>query len=250
MIKAITFDLWDTVIHDDSDERKRIAAGKPSKHEARRLLAAEAFFDSARIDRRDVLAAYDTMEAAFSHVWHEQHVTWTVAERIAVLEKGLGHKLAPETARRLVNALEEMEIAIAPDPVPGVADALRNLSGRFKLGVVSDAIYSPGRCLRQWLEMHGLKQYFHGFAFSDEVGRSKPHRIMFASVADQLGVRIEEMLHIGDRDHNDVKGPQAFGMKAILFTATRDLDKETTSANAVCGCYADLPGIIDRIAAR
>jgi putative hydrolase of the HAD superfamily len=98
--------------------------------------------------------------------------------------------------------------------------------------------------------MHGLKQYFHGFAFSDEVGRSKPHRSMFASVADQLGVRIEEMLHIGDRDHNDVKGPQAFGMKAILFTATRDLDKETTSANAVCGCYADLPGIIDRIAAR
>lgn len=248
MIKAITFDLWDTVIHDDSDEPKRIAAGELSKREARRQLATDAFSENAKTDRRDVLIAYDTMEAAFSHVWHDQHVTWTVAERIAVLEKGLGHELASETERRLVNALEEMEIAIAPDPVPGVADALKDLSRRFKLGVVSDAIYTPGRCLRQWLEMHGLKQYFHGFAFSDEVGRSKPHRSMFASVADQLGVRIEEMLHIGDRDHNDVKGPHNLGMKAILFTATRSLDKNDTSADAVCERYADLPGIIDHIA--
>ena len=36
-----------------------------------------------------------------------------------------------------------------------------------------------------------------------------------------MGVGLEEMVHIGDRDHNDVKGPQKLGMKAILFTATR-----------------------------
>ncbi|GIT27925.1 MAG: hypothetical protein CM1200mP41_39690 [Gammaproteobacteria bacterium] len=31
MIKAVTFDLWDTVIHDDSDEPKRAAQGLRSK---------------------------------------------------------------------------------------------------------------------------------------------------------------------------------------------------------------------------
>ena len=35
-VKAITFDLWDTVIRDDSDEAKRAARGLPSKREARR----------------------------------------------------------------------------------------------------------------------------------------------------------------------------------------------------------------------
>ena len=248
MIRAITFDLWDTVIHDDSDEPKRTAAGEASKREARRRLAIDAFSGDPGIDRRDILTAYDTMEAAFNHVWHEQHVTWTVAERVAVLAAGLGRSLAAEAARDLIRALEEMEIEIPPDPVPGVSDALIDLSQRFKLGVVSDAIYSPGRCLRQWLEMHGLKKFFQGFAFSDEVGHSKPHRSMFASVADQLGVNIEEMLHVGDRDHNDVKGPHGLGMKAILFTATRSLDKDGTTADAVCERYADLPGIIDRIA--
>ena len=45
-----------------------------------------------------------------------------------------------------------------------------------------------------------------------------------------MGVAVEEMVHIGDRDHNDVKGPQKLGMKAILFTATRAVDKEQAPA--------------------
>ena len=36
MIKAVTFDLWDTMIHDDSDEAKRKAQGLRSKKTERR----------------------------------------------------------------------------------------------------------------------------------------------------------------------------------------------------------------------
>jgi putative hydrolase of the HAD superfamily len=248
MIKAITFDLWDTVIHDDSDEPKRAAGGLPPKREARRQLAFETFGLDSPIDEHRVLTAYDTMEAAFNQVWHEQHVTWTVGERVAVLEGGLERELSQNARELLVSALEEMEVTVAPDPVAGVADALAELSKRYKLGVVSDAIYTPGRCLRQWLQMHDLNRYFSGHAFSDEVGHSKPHRSMFASVATQLGVEISEMLHLGDRNHNDVKGPHALGMKAVLFTATRDRDKHATTADAICERYADLPAIVERLA--
>ena len=38
MTIAITFDLWDTVFHDDSDEPKRAAAGLPNKKVSRRDL--------------------------------------------------------------------------------------------------------------------------------------------------------------------------------------------------------------------
>ena len=79
-----------------------------------------------------------------------------------------------------MRGLEEMEVTVPPDPIDGIAEAIAALAGSYKLGVVSDAIYSPGRCLRQWLEMHDLIQHFDGFAFSDEVGHSKPHRDMFA----------------------------------------------------------------------
>ena len=39
------------------------------------------------------------------------------------------------------------------------------------------------------------------------------------------------------------------GMKAVLFTAVRDVDRDRTSADAVCDRHADLPAIIDKLAA-
>ena len=130
----------------------------------------------------------------------------------------------------------------------GGADALEDLSRCYKLCVVSDTIVTPADGLRKLLDGHGIKKYFQGFAFSDEAGHSKPHADMFLSAARQLGVDVEEMIHIGDRDHNDIKGAQALGMKAVLFTAARDDDKDTTSADAICERHADLPGIIDGLA--
>ena len=54
-----------------------------------------------------------------------------------------------------------------------------------------------------------------------------------------LGVEVGEMLHVGDREHNDVRGPHALGMKAILFTATRD--RASSIADAICERAADVP---------
>lgn len=248
MIKAVSFDLWDTVIHDDSDEPKRLAQGLRTKSQERRYLVWEALDRVEAIDYETVRLAYDVAEAAFRHVWHDQHVTWTVAERIDVILKGLARELPDKLRDEVIRAHEEMEIVVTPDPVEGIGDALAELAKRYKLCVVSDAIVSPGRCLRTWLDLHGFKGYFSGFAFSDEVGYSKPHHDMFAAVSEQLEVDLKYMVHVGDRDHNDVKGPQALGMKAILFTGTRDKDKHNTSADAICEHHRDLPGIVDRLA--
>ncbi len=247
MIKAITFDLWDTVIHDDSDEQKRKARGFRSKREERRWLVWRALERVEPIPRETSATAWDVTEAAFKRVWHDLHVTWTVAERLDVLLQGLKRQLPEDVSTSLIKALEEMELEVAPDPIEGVDAALESLHARYDLGVVSDAIVSPGRCLRRWLEMHDLARFFSAYAFSDEVGHSKPHRDMFASAAGQLGAELHEMVHIGDRDHNDIKGAQALGMKAVLFVATRDVDREKTSADAVCESYKELPAVIERL---
>jgi putative hydrolase of the HAD superfamily len=192
--------------------------------------------------------AYDVGDAAFNKVWHDQHVTWTIGERLAVILKGLGRALPADDLSRVVREHEEMEVKIRPDLIPGIAEALTALHSRYKTCIVSDAIVSPGRCLRQLLASYDLARHFDGFVFSDEIGHSKPHPNMFADAARQMGVAIDEMVHIGDRDHNDVKGPQKLGMKAILFTATRSADKDKTSADAICERHADLPAIVDRLA--
>lgn len=248
MIRAVTFDLWDTMISDDSDETERAAKGMRSKMAERRHLLWAALDSVAPIDKQRVDLAYDVADAAFDRVWHHQQVTWPIADRLQVVLKGLRRALSEPAFARLVAAHETMEPEIAPNAIEGIGAALADLSTRYKLCVVSDAIVTPGVGLRALLAGHGLHDYFSGFVFSDEVGRSKPHRAMFDSAAAQLGVELEEMLHIGDRDHTDIKGAQALGLKAILFTGARDADRAVTSADALCDHLRDLPAIVDRLA--
>jgi putative hydrolase of the HAD superfamily len=208
----------------------------------------EALNRHQEIALEDVNAAFDAADAAFNKVWKGHSITWKIADRLVRALVELDRALPDDELAKLADDLGRMEVDIPPDPIEGIADALEDLSRRYKLCIVSDTIVTPGDGLRQLLDGHGLKQYFQGFAFSDEAGHSKPHADMFLSAARQLGVDVAEMVHVGDRDHNDVKGSQALGMKAVLFTAARDDDKETTSADAICERHADLPGIIDGLA--
>jgi FMN phosphatase YigB (HAD superfamily) len=247
-IKAITFDLWDTLVDDDSDEPKRKAQGLLCKKEQRRQVLWQALNQQEAIDRQQVCLAYDVADSAFNEVWHQQHVTWTIDTRLQVILQGLQRSLPEAELLKVVDAHANMEVEICPNLIAGCAEALQELSARYQLAIVSDAIVSPGRSLRQLLKKHGILQYFSAFAFSDEVGHSKPHRSMFESAAKQVGAELCEMVHIGDRDHNDIQGPHALGMKAILFTATRDVDKDNTKADAICNDYGQLPGMIDKLA--
>lgn len=246
-IKAITFDLWDTLVIDDSDEAKRAEQGLRSKFDERRHLLWEALNSCKPIDLETVHLAYNVGDSAFNKVWKDHHITWHIAERLEVILKGLSRELPDDMFDAVVRAHAEMEVDIPPDAIPGGAPVLERLAKRFKLCIVSDAIVSPGKYLRRLLEDHSLAKPFTGFAFSDEVGHSKPHRSMFDSAARQLGVEISEMLHVGDRDHNDVKGPQQLGMKAILFTASRDVDKANTTADAICESFDELEAAIDQL---
>ncbi len=249
-IRAVTFDLWDTIVADDSDEPKRAAQGLPSKREARRRAVWEALDAHEPIAYETVALAYDAAEAGFNLTWKTHHITWTVTQRLQVVLKALGRDLPETEFARLVEDHATMEVTIPPDPIEGIAEALAELSRDFPLAIISDAIVTPGTGLRRILETHGLKQYFSAFAFSDEVGRSKPHRAMFEAAAEGLGVAVNEIVHVGDREHNDVKGPHALGAKAVLFTATRPDDREGTTADAICDHHKDLPAIIRQLADR
>ena len=249
-IKAVTFDLWDTIVDDDSDEVVRAQKGLRTKREERRHQIWEALNAVEPIEYERVALAYDTAEAGFWLVWKECYINWTVDQRLRVVLNGLGREVSREVFDQLVEAHSNMEVEISPDAIDGVQQALAELSTRYKLCIVSDSIVTPGTGLRQILEKHGVKKYFSGFSFSDEVGHSKPHRSMFDAAAEQLGVDVSEIVHIGDRDHNDVKGPHAIGAKAVLFTATRPGDRDITTADAICDSHHELPAIIDRLAAE
>ncbi len=247
-IKAITFDLWDTIICDDSDEPKRKAAGRPTKKEERRELVHQYLARHHSISRDLVEHAYDTADAAFSKVWKEHHVTWTVAERLSIILTGVGRELPEIDFAELVRRHEEMELEIRPDIAPGVKEALKELHGAYKLGVISDAIFTPGRALRQILSDAGLLGFFDVFVFSDEAGRSKPDPSVFMAASLSFGIKPAEMVHVGDREHNDVDGPHRVGARAVLCAAIVDRGSGGTKADAVFRDYGELPALIAGLA--
>ena len=247
MIKAVTFDLWDTVFIDDSDEPKRKAAGRPSKYHERRLLIHRCLQKVESIEKQLVDTVYDTVDAAFRKVWHDQHVTWKVRERLEIIFKGLGRTIPEDDFQEIIRLHEEMELEFRPDFAAGVHDAIKNLHGKYRLGVISDAIFSPGRCLRQLLQDEGLLDYFDLFIFSDEFGYSKPEPSVYKAAWRGFGVAPSEILHIGDREHNDITGPKKAGMRCILCTVVLDRGSAQTQADAVLNDYAELPRLIEKM---
>jgi len=264
MIKAITFDLWDTVFIDDSDEPKRKAAGRLPKKEERRQLVLEYARKHRNISKELVDSVYDAVDAAYRKVWHDQFVTWKVVERLEivwhdqfvtwkVVERleiiftGLGINLPSDEMDEIVRLHEEMELEFRPDFIDGVKEAIEELHKSYKLGVISDTIFSPGRVLREILKGEGLLKYFDHFVFSDEIGNSKPKPIVFESACENLGVQAHELIHIGDREHNDILGPKKLGIGAVLCTASLDRGSENTEALAIFSDYNKLPAIIKSI---
>ncbi|MEK7409644.1 MAG: HAD family hydrolase [Acidobacteriota bacterium] len=246
-VRAVSFDLWDTVFVDDSDEPKRREQGLPPKPVERRDLVHRSLSRHAPIDPALLNCAYDTADAAFRQVWRHEHVTWPVEVRLRVLLAGLKRELPQEELTELVRLHEEMELRVRPDLAPGVADALRTLTRRFTLVVVSDAIFTPGRALRELLAGYGLRELFSAFVFSDELGHSKPAPEMFRRAADLAGCRLDELVHIGDREHNDIAGAKDAGALAVLVTAAVDRGSANTRADAICRDFGELPRIIESL---
>ncbi|MFH1718267.1 MAG: HAD family hydrolase [Planctomycetota bacterium] len=246
-IRAVTFDLWDTVFVDDSDEPKRTALGLAPKPVERRNLVHQFLQRHEPIPKELVETAYDTVDAAFRQVWYGQNVTWTVRERLSVLLRGLKRDLPTAELDELVRLHEDMELAIRPDLAAGVAEVLQNLHGKYRMGVISDAIFSPGRALRRLLAHYDILKFFDTFVFSDEIGCAKPEPCVFETAARDLGVKPCEIVHIGDREPKDIDGPHAIGARAVLCTVVKNRGSKDTKADAICSDFSDLPAILKKL---
>jgi len=244
MIKAITFDIWDCIAVDDSDEPKRAAAGLPSKAEARpALFTDEVLAHHPDVGLERAQAAYAETERVFRHHWKVEHHTPSVADRLAVGFDFLGIARTPGFDA-LVDSFSMMEVRIPPDAVPDAPEIIRALSQTYPLGIISDAIVTPGVGLRQLLDSYGILDCFSHFVFSDEAGAAKPARRVFDLASAGLDTPLENLVHIGDRESNDIVGPRDVGAHAILITASIDRGREGTRASAICEHYADLPRIV------
>lgn len=213
MLKAVAFDLWETLITDLPE----IA----SKQQATRISGL-----TEALVRAGVAVTSDDVSRAHRDVWHECWSRYWSRDEDVSARGQVVHFLeqlgAPALPDHVLDELEEAYggAAVVHPPVlvegaSDVVDALRSLG--LSIGVVSNTGRTPGRHLRRILGVVGFDGRIDAMVFSNEIGQCKPRPVIFERVRDQLGCTFGEMAFVGDNPFADVWGAQQCGMTAVHF---------------------------------
>jgi len=198
---AVTWDFGQTLAEMDTEML------------ARRLGERGIAADAARLEAA-VPAAWEAYNGAVhqglgGHPWK---ILMTRLLTVAGIEA--------EPAREAVDWLwtEQPRKNLWRRPIGGMIELVRELGqAGVPLAVLSN---SEGKLAELAGEL-GWRELFVAIADSGKLGFEKPGREIFAWTAEQLGVRLDQVVHIGDSLAADVEGALAAGMRAIWFRGDR-----------------------------
>lgn len=215
MLRAVAFDLWETLITDTPELSRQQERLRLTRMEE--ILAAHGF---------DELA--DRIEHAYRALWHRcQDLYWSMDLDVPC-RRQIEHfleelELDPSTfSESVLEALEDAyagaALEILPKTVDGAEELLAALKARgLRVGLISNTGRTPGSVLRSILEELRLAPSIDVMVFSNEHGECKPQASIFEELRRGLDVAYEEMMFVGDNPYVDVHGAQRVGMKGVHF---------------------------------
>jgi putative hydrolase of the HAD superfamily len=215
MIKAVAFDLWETLITDTPELSLR--------QEQLRLQRMEE-----TLVARGYGATAERIVHAYRALWRRCHELYWSRDRDVPCRTQIEHFLeeleldpasfAEETLHELELAYANAAVDVLPALVPFAAETLRELKGRgLRIGLISNTGRTPGSALREVLARLGLGSSIDAMVFSNEHGECKPLPSIFTQLREGLGVEFAEVLFVGDNLYVDVHGAQSTGMRAVHF---------------------------------
>ncbi|MGI8552095.1 MAG: HAD family hydrolase [Dehalococcoidia bacterium] len=212
LLRAVLFDLWDTLISDAHHGRE------PARL---RLQNVQSVLHKAgvHVEEPVLRQAYRATMAELSEL-HDRALDISSDDQIRIflsrLGPALGSDLSPDLFESVRGAYTSVILQVKPIVKEGAAQTLGDLKRRgLRLGLVSNTGTTPGSTLRKVLQNEGLIAYFDAFSFSDEVGMCKPARGMFLDTLAKLETKPEEAVFVGDKPILDVEGPQHAGLVAV-----------------------------------
>jgi putative hydrolase of the HAD superfamily len=220
-VRAVTFDLWLTLIRDRDSARvwqQRVDA-----------LAGVLGVDGRRA-RELLRTAYGVHRDA----WDDGHALPLplVAD---VLLRAAGRPPDPGLHRYVLESFDAPTSADGVELLPGAAEALISLpAAGLPVGLVCDTGFTSGAGLRRVLAGLGLLDAFTVLVFSDETRVPKPGARPFRAALAALGTAPAEAVHVGDLRRKDVVGARAVGMRTVRYRgAADDVDPEHPEADVV-----------------
>ncbi|PID30779.1 MAG: hypothetical protein CR982_00845 [Candidatus Cloacimonadota bacterium] len=222
MIKVVTIDFWDTIFKypmssDIFDKRVDFTFN---------------FVKRFSISKERVVEVVASLFSYFQKIWDNERRTPSTYEMLSYAFNDCFK--VPISDRDMichVNFYEQLVSTQNLTLIDGVREALKYLSEKYKLIIISDTGFEPGSEIRKIMRNYDILKYFTYELFSNEVDCSKPDKKIFRLAYDKTGVSPEESVHIGDREDKDIIGAKNIGAKSIMFGGSRYDDYELSKAD-------------------
>ena len=210
-IKAIGFDLFDTLIMPDYSIIQDAMAVL-----LRSLEESGFTFEDLSFSKAYWEAALEHMEKARVDGRETHNRLW-----ISDALNKLGCEVTPEDAR-ISRAVDSYFSLFYPTSrlIPGTVELLARLKDRYRLGLLSNFTHAPAA--RELVTRAGLTRFFDVILISDELGLRKPRMEVFETLVDSLGVKKGQTLYVGDDPVADIGGAQKAGLCPVWTTIVRD----------------------------
>lgn len=245
MIRAVTFDLWHTLIYEPNDRFSR---------RTRMIRIRETWNalneNGHKISLDEVKVAYHHHDFMLEEIWSQ----WEdVAEKtqIRMLLDCLGIKKGrKELYEVLKTPYGDALLNNMPSLTEGIDDALGTLRDKgYSLGLISNTGRTAGRGMKEVMKRLGILQYFDVLTFSSDVKIRKPQSNIFNRTLGSMGVKTKNAAHVGDDVMTDVMASRKAGMKGILYDTDGrgDLGRKV---DAIITRFDELPGVIKRIGGK
>jgi putative hydrolase of the HAD superfamily len=228
-IRAVTYDLWNTLVHNRNYGEFRLPALKRTLNEHGYgfddAVVEDAYIGGFRYSGRIIRAE--------GHRHVETHeIVGEVLRLLGVEDGGILEKMVP--------FYEDSFMCDPPKLKEGVFEALE-YTKKYRVGLVSVTGISPGRLVRQVMKEYGILDYFECLSFSDEVKWVKPNVKLYQAATDALGIAPEETVHIGDSMKGDIVGAIDAGMRVIWVKTKEQPSIEGYEPHGVITSLLELP---------
>ena len=215
MIRAVTFDYWDTLYE---------GGARPERVAMRRTAVGALLGAYGRpLPDAQLRALYDESGREAERWWSEEQRGYSTDDRLRwILAKAdVNAREACEHVAAAADAVDNALLMLPPAMFPGTWGMLRTLSQRLPLAVISDTGFASGRAQDRLLEKDAARDFFAATIYSMDVGHAKPRPEIFAAALARLGIPAGEVIHVGDNERTDVRGALAAGFRAIRLDVAR-----------------------------
>jgi putative hydrolase of the HAD superfamily len=206
MIKAVFFDLYQTLVHYQPSQEELEAAA----------LKSLGIDTTAAALRRPMLTANEfiyqqiAVKPLSRRTREETMALYSEYQRIVLKEAGIATD--EKIVLRLLVMMQQAKMDLVLfDDVMATLDDIRKRG--FKLGLISNIEQN----MKETLDKLGLSARLDIIVTSQDAGFSKPKPEIFRYALEKAGVKPDEAVYVGDQYQVDIVGAKGAGMQGILI---------------------------------